>query len=144
MPVAMRSARSMALAAVATLLVGLTGCSKSGESTAPAATPAAAAPQARAASPLGDLSSLRVITTDIAARVDQGDLAGAKTRAKDLEVAWDSAEAGLKPRSASDWHTLDKAVDGVLTALRANTPAQADCKAALYHLMQTFATLSGQ
>ncbi|CAI3802672.1 hypothetical protein GLGCALEP_03178 [Pseudomonas sp. MM221] len=131
--------RKMTLAIACVLGVLLTqGCSKPDQhqaQQAPAGT--------QAATKLGDLSAFRAIAEDVAAKVDAQDLPAAKARIKDLEKTWDDAEAGIKPRAASDWHVLDKAIDRALDALRAGQPQQGDCKAAMDALLKAFDSLQG-
>lgn len=93
---------------------------------------------ARAATKLGDLSKFKKIVVDTESLIDRGDLKAAKARIKDLETTWDEAEAGIKPRAASDWHILDKAIDRSLSLLRADTPKQEECKKALLDLRTQF------
>lgn len=95
----------------------------------------------QAAGRLGDLNAFAVIVNDVAAKVSGNDLPGAKTRVKDLEVAWDDAEAGLKPRSPQDWHAMDSAIDDLLTQLRAAHPSQSGSAAAVTHLQSLIASL---
>jgi uncharacterized membrane-anchored protein len=104
---------------------------------------APAAKQPRPITRLGNLTQFAAIIGDVQNRVANKDLAGGRARVKDLEVSWDDAEAGLKPRDPGKWHQLDDEIDAVLTSLRAGNPSQADCTAKLKTLMDTVNHLDG-
>ncbi len=97
---------------------------------------------ATSASPLGDLSSFRKIAEDTLSLVRKGDLPAATTRVKDLEVAWDNAQARLKPMNPSQWSTVDKSIDTVLQQLRAEPPNPETCKTSLESLISTLDALN--
>lgn len=71
----------------------------------------------------------------------KGDLVAGTTRIKELEVAWDSREAAMKPAWPEDWHAMDSAVDGALTARRATPATESASTAALTNLQFVIATL---
>ncbi|MBV9241867.1 MAG: hypothetical protein JO314_07660 [Acidobacteria bacterium] len=72
--------------------------------------------------PLGDVSNFRKIAADMLAKIRAGDLAGAKTRADDLETAWDNSQAVLQPMNPGKWTEMDTAIDSVLKNVRASDP----------------------
>ncbi|MEN3270531.1 hypothetical protein [Pseudonocardia sp.] len=86
-------------------------------------------------SPLGDLSTFRVITQDTLGRLNTGDQSGATSRVDDLEVEWDNAQARLRPKDKAAWTEIDGKIDTVLRELRATSPNSNSEKAALTALL---------
>ena len=99
------------------------------------AAPSSRAPLRLAVSALGDLSPYRRIASDTLALVDKGDLAAARARVKDLETAWDRAEASLKAKDRATWTDLDGMIDAALTDLRTPNPTPATCATSLKALI---------
>lgn len=87
------------------------------------------------AASLGDLSSFSAIIADVKSMADRGDLAAAKARIKDFEIAWDQAEPGLKPMDPAHWGIIDEASDAALSALRAKKPDVANVNETLTALL---------
>src|ERR1700687_5049931 len=103
-----------------------------------------ASAEAATPSTLGDLSPFRAIVVDTVSMVARGDLSRAKGRIKDLETSWDEAEPSLKPRAATEWHTVDKAIDRAPSELRANAPDAAACKQSLTDLLAVMDRVGGK
>ncbi|MCU1693868.1 MAG: hypothetical protein JWM64_2959 [Frankiales bacterium] len=129
------------VAAVVTVAVVVFASHHKGSATlAESEQPAAAAtlPPGRTAVPFtsAQLQPFAVIDRDVAARVQSGQQGAAVTRVKDLESAWDDAQASLQAQDPAAWTSLDGQVDDVLTSVRAAHPDQAEEAAALAALLR--------
>ena len=91
--------------------------------------------QVATAFPAADLDGFRTIVSDTLTKVQAGDQAGAKTRIRDLERAWDDAQDQLQPMDGTAWTYLDGKIDQALQAVRAGTPDPAAQKQALDALL---------
>ena len=135
---------ALAIAALGLVLASVHPASSTaaGGTADPAARPAGQ-PAVHPTTRLGDLTRFSTIVSSVQAKVAQDDLAGAKANVKDLEVSWDSAEAGLKPRDPQSWGVVDSQIDPVLSSLRAGNPSQAQSAAALDTLATTLNSFDG-
>jgi hypothetical protein len=94
--------------------------------------------------PLGDLSVFRKIAEDMLSLVRAGDMSGAKSRADDLETAWDNAQARLHPMNQEKWTVMDSAIDDVLKKVRSTQPNNAESSASLEKFITVMETLGTQ
>lgn len=91
-----------------------------------AAPAAVAATTPVAADPLGDLSAMKKIISDVETISATGDFVAAEKRVTDFETAWDDAATKLRAMDSNAWGNVDQAADDALSALRASTPVAAD------------------
>jgi uncharacterized membrane-anchored protein len=94
--------------------------------------------------PLGDLSAFRKIAEDMLSLVRAGDMSGAKSRANDLETAWDNGQARLRPMNEEKWTLMDNAIDDVLTKVRSTQQNGAQTSASLESFITVMDTLGNQ
>ena len=100
-----------------------------------------AAGSVSATQPLGNLTAFRTIAEDILTMVRDGDMAGAKTRADDLESAWDNGQAIMRPMNEEKWTLMDNAIDDVLTKVRSGRQNAAETGASLESFVKVMDTL---
>ena len=110
--------------------------------------PGVAATTAPAAvDPLGDLSAMKKIVSDVETLAATGDFVAAEKRITDYETAWDDAAGAMRAMDSNAWGNVDLASDNALDALRASTPVAADVTATLAALATSLdepANASGQ
>ena len=96
------------------------------------AAPAAVAATTQAATdPLGDLSAMKKIVSDVETIAMTGDFVAAEKRITDYETAWDDAAGKLRAMDSNAWGNVDQTSDDALSALRANPPVAAEVTATL-------------
>ena len=99
---------------------------------------------ADSAKPLGDLSSFRKIAEELLQKVNAKDMTAAKSKATELETAWDDAQAKLRPMNAEKWTQMDTAIDDVLKKVRSPQPDVAAETASINSLIAVINSLDQQ
>ena len=99
---------------------------------------------AEAAAPLGDLSPMIAIVTDVQKIAATGDFAKAATRITDWETAWDDAAAQMRPLNKAAWGKIDDASDAALDAVRAAKPSADKVTPALAALLAALNNPTGK
>ena len=89
------------------------------------------------AAPLGDLGRFRQIAGDMLTAETAGDAPSAKSRADDLETAWDNGQALLRPMNPEKWTLMDNTIDDVLKKVRAGNGGERASLQAFIHVMDT-------
>ncbi len=84
-----------------------------------------------AVDPLGDLSALKKIVSDVETIAATGDFTAAEKRITDYETAWDDAAGTMRAMDANAWGNVDVASDDALAALRSSSPDAAQVTATL-------------
>lgn len=117
------------LLAIALIALPVVGFSAFQMYLAPPAAVAATTPAAT--DPLGDLSAVKKIISDVETIAATGDFVAAEKRITDFETAWDDAASNLRAMDSNAWGNVDQAADDALGALRASQPVAADVTATL-------------
>ena len=73
--------------------------------------------------------------------VRAGNMPGAKSRAGDLETAWDNAQARLRPMNPEKWTLMDNAIDDVLKKARSAQQNGAESSASVESLIKVIDAL---
>ena len=115
-----------------------------GKQTSKPPTTAAKPTVADSAKPLGDLSAFRKIAEEMLQKVNAKDSPAAKSKAADLETAWDNAQAKLRPMNAEKWTQMDNAIDDVLKKVRAAQPDATASAASINSLIAVINSLDTQ
>ncbi|HEX9367806.1 MAG TPA: hypothetical protein VF921_14340 [Vicinamibacterales bacterium] len=71
-------------------------------------------PAASAAATDDNMTPYRTLAADALKAFKAHDMATAKKKAKELEVAWDTREKALQKKSPDLWGQIDKAMDGFI------------------------------
>ena len=113
------------------MLMTLTACgaiASSAQEPKPAVSqskPAAGAPAAD-----DNMTPYRKLAADTLKAFQAHDMSGTKTKARELEVAWDTGEKALQKKSPDLWGQIDKAMDAFIKPLQGKSPDPASVQAA--------------
>ena len=77
-----------------------------------------------------NMTPYRKLATDTLQAFKAHDMATAKKKARELEVAWDTREKALKKKSPDMWGQIDKAMDAFIKPMQDKSPDAAKIQSA--------------